>query len=141
MQVGRKLSHEQNRLMRTKENPAPGKTSLFYSYVKSHLDNDSCLPIYKTIPAIIIPFFCDDDGVVVAATAATAAVSAVVVVIAAVTVAVAIDIDTAVLPLPTYRRQHRRRCHCCLRLAPPLLPPPPPSPRTAFPRLLMPLKG
>ena len=25
---------------------------LFYSYVKSHLDNDSCLPIYKTIPAI-----------------------------------------------------------------------------------------
>ncbi len=27
---------------------------LTYSYVKSHLDNDSCLPIYKTIPAIII---------------------------------------------------------------------------------------
>ena len=25
---------------------------LLYSYVKSHLDNDSCLPIYKTIPAI-----------------------------------------------------------------------------------------
>ncbi len=25
---------------------------LFYSYVKSHLDNDSCLPIYKMIPAI-----------------------------------------------------------------------------------------
>jgi hypothetical protein len=25
---------------------------LFYSYVKSRLDNDSCLPIYKTIPVI-----------------------------------------------------------------------------------------
>ncbi len=25
---------------------------LFYSYVKSHVDNDSCLPNYKTIPAI-----------------------------------------------------------------------------------------
>ena len=25
---------------------------LIYSYVKSHLDNDSCLPIYKTITAI-----------------------------------------------------------------------------------------
>ncbi len=25
---------------------------LLHSYVKSHLDNDSCLPIYKTIPAI-----------------------------------------------------------------------------------------
>jgi len=25
---------------------------LLYSYVKSHLDNDSCLPIYKTITAI-----------------------------------------------------------------------------------------
>ena len=25
---------------------------LLYSYVKSHFDNDSCLPIYKTIPAI-----------------------------------------------------------------------------------------
>ncbi len=25
---------------------------LSYSYVKSHLNNDSCLPIYKTIPAI-----------------------------------------------------------------------------------------
>ncbi len=25
---------------------------LFYSYLKSHFDNDSCLPIYKTIPAI-----------------------------------------------------------------------------------------
>jgi hypothetical protein len=25
---------------------------LLYSYVKSHVDNDSCLPIYKTIPAI-----------------------------------------------------------------------------------------
>ena len=79
-----------------------------------------------------------DAGVVVAA---TAAVSAVVVVIAAVTVAVAIAIDTAVSPLPTNLRQHRRRCHCCLRLAPPLHPPPPPSPRTAFPPLLMPLKG
>jgi hypothetical protein len=40
---------------------------LFYSYRKSHLDNNSCLPIYKTIPAICntphktracgIPFF------------------------------------------------------------------------------------
>jgi hypothetical protein len=27
-QVGRKLSHEQNRLMRTKVRPAPGKTTL-----------------------------------------------------------------------------------------------------------------
>jgi hypothetical protein len=25
---------------------------LFYSYVKSHLDNDIWIPIYKTIPAI-----------------------------------------------------------------------------------------
>jgi hypothetical protein len=33
-QVGRKLSHEQNRLMRTKEHPAPGKTTLFRSLKK-----------------------------------------------------------------------------------------------------------
>jgi len=45
-------------------------------------------------------------------------------------------------PLPSRRwRQHRRRCHCCLRLAPPLHPPPPPSPRMAFPPLSMPPKG
>ena len=32
-QVGRKLSHEQNRLMRTKVRPAPGKTALLNEWL------------------------------------------------------------------------------------------------------------
>jgi hypothetical protein len=43
-QVGRKLSHEQNRLMRTKVRPAPGKTTRI---VRSNTEANSYFQKFK----------------------------------------------------------------------------------------------